>query len=116
MKLFNKKIKVETSDIRSIIDGTLFFKNFIRNNFTFVIFFTFLMVFRIGNRYKCEEQLTRIAHLEKEITDLHYEAITTSAELMSISRQSEVLRLVKDRGIDLNESVKAPQRIYIEEE
>ena len=113
MKIFNRKIKITDHNLRCLVDGSLLYKGLIKKNLTYVIFCTFLLVFYIGNRYKCENQLTRIEKLEKEITDLHYEIITTSADLMSKSRQSEVYRTVKDRGIDLNESTKAPQRIYI---
>ena len=114
MKLFNKEIRVETNLIRSILDGTFFYKGLIKKNLTYIIFCSLLLVFYIGNRYKSEDQLTHIAKLEKEINDLRYESITTSAELMSVSRQSEVSRLVKDRGLNLKESMQAPQRIFIE--
>lgn len=114
MKLFKKDIKLETKIIRNILDGTFFYKGLIKKNFSYIIFGSLLLVFYIGNRYKCEDQLTNIAQLEREITDLRYESITTSAELMSVSRQSEVSRLVKDRGLNLEESRKAPQRIFIE--
>lgn len=113
MKLFKKDIKLETKIVRSILDGTFFYKGLIKKNLTYIVFCSLLLVFYIGNRYKCEDQLTEIAKLEKEINDLHYESITTSAELMSVSRQSEVSRLVRDRGLNLEESVKAPQRIFI---
>jgi hypothetical protein len=103
-----------TSPLRSILDGSLFYNKVIKGNLSYIIFCTFLLVFYIGNRYKSEEQLTTIASLEKEISELRYESITTSAELMSISRQSEVYNLVKEKGLDLHESVKAPQRIFIE--
>lgn len=109
-----KNIKFETKNIKNVLDGTLFYKGLIKNNLLYIVFATLLAIFYIGNRYKCEDQLAHIAKLEKEITDLRYEAITTSAELMSISRQSEVSRLVKQRGIQLEESIKAPQRIYID--
>ncbi|MDA3852880.1 MAG: FtsL-like putative cell division protein, partial [Bacteroidales bacterium] len=89
-------------------------KGLIKKNFSYIISGSLLLVFYIGNRYKCEDQLTSIAQLERQITDLRYESITTSAELMSVSRQSEVSRLVKDRGLNLEESIKAPQRIFIE--
>lgn len=114
MKLFKKDIKLETKIVRNILDGTFFYKSLIKKNLSYIIFCSLLLVFYIGNRYKCEEQLTNIAQLEREITDLRYESITTSAELMSVSRQSEVSRLVKDRGLELKESRKAPQRIFIE--
>lgn len=114
MKKHIKSIKFETKKIRTVLDGTLFYKGLIKNNLLFIVFLTLLSIFYIGNRYKCEDQLAQIAQLENEITDLRYEAITSSAELMSISRQSEVSRLVKKRGIPLEESVKAPQRIYLD--
>lgn len=113
MKIFKNNIKLEAKALRGVMDGTLFYKGMIKKNLAYIVFCTFLLVFYIGNRYKCEDQLTQIEKLEKDITDLRYESITTSAELMSLSRQSEVSRLVKDRGLDLKESVKAPQRIYV---
>jgi len=116
MKFLKKEIKLEAKAIRSLMDGTLLYKGMIKKNLAYIIFCSLLLVFYIGNRYKSEGQLAEIAKLEKEITNLRYESITTSAELMSLSRQSEVLRLVKSRGLDLNESVKAPQRIYIDNE
>lgn len=115
MKIFGKEIKLEAMAIRNVIDGTFFYKGLIKKNFTYIIFCTALLIFYIGNRYKCENQLTEISKIEKNITELHYESITTSAELMSVSRQSEVTRLVKARGLGLEESRKAPQRIFLEE-
>ncbi len=114
MKLFKKDIKIETPSFKSILDGTFFYKGVIKNHMIFIIFCALLLVFYIGNRYKCEGQLAQIAKLEKEIKDLRYEQITTSAELMSNSRQSEVYKQVKSRGLDLEESLKAPQRIYVD--
>lgn len=109
-----KRFKFKTTSILSVLDGTLFYKGLIKKNLAYIIFCSLLLIFYIGNRYKCENQLSHIAKLEKEITDLRYESITTSARLMSVSRQSEVARQVKNRNLDLEESVKAPQRIYIE--
>ncbi len=113
MKLPKFKINIGENTFRSIVDGTLLF-DLIKKNALYIAFCVSLLIFYIGNRYKCEYQLTKIEKLENDITDLHYENITTSAELMSRSRQSEVTRAIKERGIDLEESIKAPQRIYID--
>lgn len=113
MKLF-KNINLKSLSVRSVLDGTLFYTEIIKKNLIYIFFCALLLVFYIGNRYKCENQLAQIAKLEREITDLRYENITTSAELMSNSRQSEVARQVKKRGLGLEESIKAPQRIYLE--
>lgn len=115
MKLFKKKLKVESKDILNLIDGTFFYRGLIKKNLVYILFCAMLMIIQIGNRYKCEGQLKKIARLESELKDLRYESITSSAELMSISRQSKVSKLVKDRGLNLNDPVKAPQRIYIKD-
>ena len=43
--------------------------------------------------------------------NLRSESITTAAELMRISRQSEVVNLVKERGMELEESTTPPKII-----
>jgi len=53
--------------------------------------------------------------LSKEISELRSQAITISSELMFISKQSEVAKLVELRGIGLKESVEPPRKIIIED-
>ena len=48
--------------------------------------------------------------LTAELQDLKYEAITTSSELMQMSRQSEVVRRVQEAGLGL-EVLKTPPGI-----
>jgi hypothetical protein len=55
----------------------------------------------VDNRYTCENQMAKEVEMKKKIQDLKYESITISAELMSISRQSSVVNLVKENGLDL---------------
>ncbi len=58
----------------------------------------------VDNRYYCETQLAKEIKLKKEILDLKYESMTISAELMAISRQSNVLSIVKAKGLNLMET------------
>ena len=55
----------------------------------------------IANRYHAEKVVRANIELTQEISDLRAEAITTSSELMLISKQSEVARLVEKRGLGL---------------
>jgi len=79
---------------------------------TFIVFLAFLY---IGNRYQMEHLLDRQADLLKELKELKYEAITTSSELMNMSKQSEVMERVHQAGINL-EVLKRPPRILKVEE
>jgi hypothetical protein len=73
-------------------------------------FIVFLAVLYIGNRYQMEHLLDRQADLMYELKELKYEAITTSSELMNMSKQSEVMERVHEAGIEL-EVLKTPPRI-----
>jgi hypothetical protein len=53
------------------------------------------------------------ARLQKEVKDLRAESLATSADLMRVSRQSEVFRLVKEKGINLEELKSPPYRLLV---
>ncbi len=75
----------------------------------YLAFLVFLGVLYIGNRYQMEHLLDRQADLLHELKGLKYEAITTSSELMNMSKQSEVMERVNRAGIEL-EVLKTPPR------
>jgi hypothetical protein len=62
----------------------------------------------VGNRYSCEIQQAKEIELKDKIQDLKYESLTISAELMQISRQSSVLKMVNESGLNLVESSTPP--------
>jgi hypothetical protein len=57
----------------------------------------------------CEERV----ELQTELKELRAEAITVSAELMHMSRQSEVLKLLRQNNLDLVESLEPPRKIVV---
>ncbi len=75
----------------------------------YLAFLVFLGVLYIGNRYQMERHLDKQAELLNELKELKYEAITTSSELMNMSKQSEVMERVNRAGIEL-EVLKTPPR------
>lgn len=56
-----------------------------------------------------EGDLRRISELTSEIKELRYESISTSAELMNMSKQSEVIRRVEAEGLNLKELTEPPR-------
>ncbi|WP_010663116.1 FtsL-like putative cell division protein [Marinilabilia salmonicolor] len=81
----------------------------------FLAFLVFLGVLYIGNRYQMEHLLDRQAELLQEIKELKYEAITTSSELMNMSKQSEVMERVNRAGIELEVLKTPPRKLEVEE-
>lgn len=102
--------------IKDLLDGSLIANDFVAKQLTYIVFMVVLAFVYIANRYHAEKVVRANIELTQEISDLRAEAITTSSELMLISKQSEVARLVERRGLGLKESVEPPTKIIIEED
>jgi hypothetical protein len=106
-----KKPEHRVSPVKGLIDGSVLTRDFVVKQLPFLIFLTILAILYIGNRYHAEKLVRRSGELQTEIKELRAEAITVSADLMHLSRQSEVLKLLRINNLDLVESVEPPQRI-----
>lgn len=80
----------------------------------FVFFVAFLAMIYIADRQYAEGVARAIHHSEKELKELRWEYITAKAELMHLSKQTEVAE--KAAAIGLQESVVPPVKIILTEE
>jgi len=101
--------------VKDILDGSLIANDFILKQLPYIVFLVILAFVYIANRYHAEKMVRKSIELSKEISELRSQAITISSELMFISKQSEVAKLVESRGIGLKESVEPPRKIIIED-
>lgn len=101
--------------IKDLLDGSLIANDFIVKQLPFIVFLVFLAFVYIANRYHAEKVVRASIELTKEINELRAEAITISSELMFISKQSEVAKIVEKRGLGLKESIEPPRKIVIED-
>lgn len=81
-----------------------------------VILILFMIFFYISNRYECQQKLVDIEKLQRKLTDVKYDALTHSAELMGGSKQSQVKTLVEEQGVELMESQTPPYKLSKPEE
>lgn len=105
--------ELKNISFRDIINGRLFTRSLIANQLPFALFLAFFAFLYIGNHYKMEEQMRQVASLNKELKSLRYEAITTSSELMFMSKQSEVLKKVNAHNLGLKELTEPPRRLKV---
>jgi cell division protein FtsL len=108
IKKFIEKIRqsedlsdLRSSSVRDILNGNILTKKFIRRQYLLIILMVVLSIVYIDNRYSSEKQITGITELKRKIQDAKYESLTISAELMEISRQSNIVLLLQSKGIDL---------------
>lgn len=97
--------ELKSSSFRDILNGNIFTKRFFIKQIGLLIMIVVLFIFYIGNRYEYESELTYQNKLKKEVQDKKYESLSISAELMQVSRQSNVEKMLKERGSELHEPV-----------
>ncbi len=112
-KLEQKEIR--KGFIRELLDGSVLTKGLITRQLPYLIFLTLLAIIYIGNRYNAEKIVRQTVVLQNRIKELRAESVSISAKLMDISKQSEVSKLVSERGLDLIESMEPPKRLVLTE-
>ena len=101
------KIKIV---LGAILDGSAF-EYFFLKHFRFIMFFLFIVVMYVGNRYGYDDTVRKIDQMEERIRELKDVSATISGNLMTASRPSEVSALVKEKGLRLEFSVTPPTAI-----
>ena len=99
---------IKSSTVRDILNGNILTKKFLQKQYGLLIMIAALTFLYVDNRYYCETQLAKEIDLKKKIQDVKYESLTISAELMEISRQSNVMNKVNENGINLVQSTTPP--------
>jgi len=99
---------IKSSTVRDILNGNILTKKFFQKQYGLIIMIAVLVFLYVDNRYQCENQQAREIELKKKIQDVKYESLTISAELMEISRQSNVMKKVNESGLPLVESTTPP--------
>jgi len=99
---------ITSSSLRDILNGNILTKRFFQKQYGLLIMIAVLTFLYVDNRYYCETQLAKEIDLKKKIQDVKYESLTISAELMNISRQSNVMKKVNESGSNLTESTTPP--------
>jgi hypothetical protein len=103
----------KSGSVKDFMDGSVLTRDFVVNQLPYIFFLAVLAILYIGNRYHSEKLVRRSVELQSELKELRAEAITVSAELMHMSRQSEVLRLLRRNNLDLSESLEPPKKIVV---
>ncbi len=107
--------KGKSSILKGLISGTVISDSLILKDIRYSGLILLLAIMFIANRFNAERVEREIAVLEQEVRDLRAESLSVSADLGSVSRQSEITELVKERGLGLEELREPPYRIVVNE-
>ena len=106
--------KTGKANLRTILDGSYLTRELVVKNFRYLVLLTLLALILIANRYHAEKIVRETNRIEHSIKELRSESITISSKLMENSRQSSVSRLLRERGIALQELKEPAKKIVVE--
>lgn len=101
------------SFMKELLSGTMVSEKIILKNLGYVSLVTLLLAIYIGNRFHAEKITRESSRLQREVKDLKAESLSTSADLMYVSRQSVVFRLVREKGLNLEELKTPPYKLLV---
>ncbi len=107
--------KDKGSIMKGLISGTIISESLILKDIRYTALIAVLAIIFIANKFNAEAVERQIIVLEQEVRDMRAESLSVSAELGSVSRQSEITELVKERGLGLEELREPPYRIVVNE-
>jgi hypothetical protein len=107
-----KKVSTGTL-LKDLISGSMVTEKIILKNLGYLLMLTLLGAIYIANRFHAEKLTRETTRLQKEVKDLRSESLSTSADLMYASKQSEVFRLVKEKELNLEELREPPFKIIV---
>ena len=110
----NNSTKVKSPGfLKELLSGSMISEKIILKNLGYVSLITVLAAIYIGNRFHAEKLTRETSRLQKEVKDLRAEALSTSADLMYLSRQSELYRIVREKGLNLEELKTPPYKLLV---
>ena len=99
------------NSLKNIVGGDILATDFFRRQTKLLVLIMVFIIFYVHNRYASQQQQIEIDRLKKELTDIKYDALTRSSELMERSRQSRIEEYISTQESDLQTSTNPPYEI-----
>jgi len=113
---FDQSIEEKSFSLRDLLDGNILTRKAVIKQSRFILLLVGIAFFSIANRNHAEKTVIRLNQLQSDVKELRSRYISTSSELVKISRQSEVIQLVRRYDLDLEESLEPPKKLIENQE
>jgi hypothetical protein len=110
------KISKFTRPVADVLSGNFLAGDKVVKNLPYTLFIVFIGLVYIANGYLAEGAVRDINRVGSELKELRSEFITTKSDLMYTTKQSELAKIIEERGLGLEESYDPPKKIVITEE
>lgn len=101
---------------RDLINGNVLTRKAVLRQARFILLLVLMAFLFIANRNHAEKTVIHLNRLQGDVKELRAKSITISSDLVRISRQSEVARLVNRYELGLEENLEPPKKLVVKEE
>lgn len=109
-------IKKHASLFADLLNGNILTKESFLDHLPYILFLAILALTYIANGFLAEQNIRQLNRVNNELKELRSEYITIKSELMYKSKQSELARIIEERGLGLKESFEPPKKIVSHEQ
>jgi hypothetical protein len=103
--------KERAFSFRDLMDGNVLTRRAVLRQSRYILLLVMIAFASIANRNHAEKTVIRLNQLQEDVKELRAKSITISSDLVKISRQSEVVRLVNRYGLGLEENLDPPKKL-----
>lgn len=96
---------------RDLVDGNVLTRKAVLKQARFILLLVGIAFSSIANRNHAEKTVIRLTHLQENVKELRAKSISTSSELVTTSRQSEVIKLVRKYELGLEDNLEPPKKL-----
>lgn len=94
----------KTKKIQEVLNGELLRSEWVRKQYKLIGLIVVLVFIYILAGYHSMQQQHQLTDLRKEVRDKKFEYLTLSTELVTVTRQSQVIKELEQRGSKLKEN------------
>jgi hypothetical protein len=108
--------KEQSFSMRDLVNGNVLTRKAVIKQTRFILLLVLVAFISIANRNHAEKTVIRLNRLQSDVKEMRARSISTSSELVRISRQSEVTRMVHRYELGLDENLEPPKKLIQTEE
>ena len=97
---------------RSILDGSILTRENVVRLLPFGLYIVGLTIIYIANSYYTEKSIRRIDKTKRELRELECEYTAVKSSVMTMTRQSEIARLLLNKKSEVEELKSPPMKIF----
>ena len=114
-----KKVEFDTTleeggnafSLRDLLDGNVLTRQTVIRQSRFILLLVLVAFLSIANRNHAEKTVIQLSRLQSDVKELRAQSITISSDLVRMSRQSEVVRMVDRYELGLKENLEPPKKL-----